>query len=170
MDLKKLIRSIEDYPCEGVIFRDITTLLKDKDGFKEAIDKMAKLSEELDYDIIVSPEARGFIVGTPLAYKENKAFVPIRKPGKLPHEVIKKSYELEYGKDTLEVHKDAIKKGDKILFVDDLLATAGTTKAIIEMIEDLGAEVVCCLYLIELSFLDGRKVLNGYDVRTVLKY
>lgn len=170
MNIKELIRSIDDYPIKGVIFRDITTLLMDKDGFKYSIDKMLEESKNFEYNKILAPEARGFIVGAPLAYAAKKAFVPIRKPGKLPFDVIKKEYELEYGKDFLEMHKDALKKGDKVLIVDDLLATAGTTKAIIEMVTELGVEIAGCLFLIELSFLKGREKIQEYDIRSIVKY
>lgn len=170
MDLKQKIRDIKDYPSEGVIFRDITTLLADKDAFNQAIKEMAGLLDGKEFDMFVGPEARGFIVGTPLAYELNKGFVPVRKPKKLPYETIKFEYELEYGTDTLEMHVDAIKPGQKVVIVDDLLATGGTTNAIVKMIESVGGEVVGIVYLIELEFLNGREVLEGYDVKSVIKY
>lgn len=168
MNLSEKIRSIPDFPKEGILFKDITPLLRDKDALQESIRKMADLfrSEEIDY--IVGIEARGFLVGTPLAIEMDKGFIPIRKPGKLPHEVLKISYELEYEKNEIEIHKDAINEGDKILIVDDLLATGGTTLAATDMVEQLGGEVVGCAFLLELEDLDGREVLKDYDVKSLL--
>ncbi len=170
MDLKNAIREIQDYPIEGISFKDITTLLKDKDAFKHAVEIMLKESTKFDFDIVLAPEARGFLFGPIIAYEKNTGFVPVRKPGKLPAEVASFEYELEYGTDSIEIHKDAIKPGQKILIVDDLLATGGTTKAMIKLVESMGAEVVGCLFLIELSFLDGREVLDGYEVRSLVSY
>ncbi|WDV47555.1 adenine phosphoribosyltransferase [Clostridiaceae bacterium M8S5] len=170
MDLKKKIRDLKDYPREGVIFRDITPLLADKDAFKYAINEMANLLQDKDFELIIGPEARGFIVGTPLSYELNKGFIPVRKPNKLPYKTIKCEYELEYGTDILEMHEDAIKPGQKVVIVDDLLATGGTTRSIIEMIEKLGGEIVAIVYLIELEFLNGRDKLKGYEVKSVIKY
>jgi adenine phosphoribosyltransferase len=169
MDFTSKIRVIEDFPKEGISFKDITTLLKDPQGLKDAIDTMIETVSDLDFDLIVGPEARGFIVGTPMAYAMNKGFVPIRKPGKLPAETLRYEYELEYGTDVLEMHKDAIRPGQKVLIADDLLATGGTTKAVIEMIESLGGEVVGLVFLIELGFLEGRGMLEGYDVRSIIR-
>ncbi len=170
MDLKNTIREIQDYPIEGISFKDITTLLKDKDAFKHAVEIMLEESAKFDFDIVVAPEARGFLFGPIIAYEKSTGFVPVRKPGKLPAEVASFEYELEYGMDSIEIHKDAIKPGQKILIVDDLLATGGTTKAMINLVESMGAEVVGCLFLIELSFLDGREVLDGYEVRSLVSY
>ncbi|WP_066502774.1 adenine phosphoribosyltransferase [Abyssisolibacter fermentans] len=170
MNLEQKIRDIKDYPREGVVFKDITPLLNDKDAFREAINKMADLLEDKEFDLIIGPEARGFLVGAPLSYKLNKGFVPVRKPNKLPYETISFEYELEYGFDILEMHKDAIQPGQKVVIVDDLLATGGTTHSIIQMINKLGGEVVGIVYLIELEFLNGRKVLENYDVKSVIKY
>lgn len=170
MDLKDKIRSIENFPEEGVIFRDITTLLKDAEGMKEAIDQMQAKLEGVDYDIVLGPESRGFIFGMPVAYNLGKGFVPVRKKGKLPAEVVSKEYSLEYGTATIEMHKDAIQPGQKVVIVDDLLATGGTAKAIVEMVEEMGAEVAALLFLIELDFLEGRKVLPGYKIETVIHY
>ena len=170
MDLKDKIRSIENFPEEGVIFRDITTLLKDAEGMKEAIDQMQAKLEGVDYDIVLGPESRGFIFGMPVAYNLGKGFVPVRKKGKLPAEVVSKEYALEYGTATIEMHKDAIQPGQKVVIVDDLLATGGTAKAIVEMVEEMGAEVAALLFLIELDFLEGRKVLPGYKIETVIHY
>jgi len=169
MDLKKKIRSIEDYPAEGIIFRDITTLLKDKDAFKVAVDEMADKIDK-DVDKIIGIEARGFIFGAALAYKQNKGFIPVRKPGKLPHDKISEFYELEYGRDSIEIHEDAIEKGEKIVIVDDLLATGGTSEAAVKLVEKLGGEVSSLVFLVELVDLNGRDKLEGIDVHTVLKY
>ncbi len=168
MNLSDKIRNIPDFPKEGILFKDITPLLKDKEALKEAIVKMADLFRDYDIDYVVGIEARGFLVGTPLAIEIDKGFIPIRKPGKLPHEVLKKSYELEYGKNEIEIHKDAVSEGDKILIVDDLLATGGTTLASTEMIEELGGKVVGCAFLLELDALDGREVLKDYEVKSLL--
>lgn len=170
MDLKAKIRSIEDYPEKGVIFRDITTLLKDAEGMHAAIDALQEKLGDTAFDLILGPESRGFIFGMPIAYNLKKGFVPVRKKGKLPAPVISKEYALEYGTATIEIHKDAIAKGRKVVIVDDLLATGGTAKAIVEMVEEMGAEVVGLLFLIELDFLSGREALQGYAVDSVLHY
>ena len=170
MDLKDKIRSIENYPQEGVIFRDITTLLKDAEGMKAAIDEMTAKLDGLEFDMVLGPESRGFIFGMPVAYNLGKGFVPVRKKGKLPAEVISKEYALEYGTATIEMHKDAIQPGQKVVIVDDLMATGGTAKAIVEMVEEMGAEVAALVFLIELDFLEGRKVLPAYKIESVLHY
>lgn len=170
MDLKSKIRNIKDFPKDGIDFKDITTILKDKEAFNYCIKELAKLANEKEFDIVVGPEARGFLVGAPLAYATNAGFVPIRKPGKLPAETIDYEYELEYGTDTLEMHKDSIKAGDKVIIVDDLLATGGTVESTVKMIESLGGEVVGIYFLIELEFLNGRERLNGYNVKSLVKY
>ncbi|MDK2918432.1 MAG: adenine phosphoribosyltransferase [Candidatus Petromonas sp.] len=170
MDLKNKIRVIEDFPKKGISFKDITTLLQDGEAYKYAIDLCIKKVENKEYDVIVGPEARGFLIGAPMAYAAKKAFVPVRKPGKLPFETIKYEYKLEYGTDVLEIHKDAIKPGQKVLIVDDLLATGGTILSTIKLIEELGGEVVGVLFLIELTFLDGRDTLKGYDVISLIEY
>lgn len=170
MDLYTLIRDVKDFPAEGIIFRDITPLLQNGEGLQEAIDQMAKEVEGINFDYVIGPESRGFIFGVPLAYKLKKGFIPVRKPGKLPHETISQSYALEYGKSTIEMHIDAIKPGDKVVIIDDLLATGGTTKAMIDLIEKLGGEVVKIVYLIELEGLNGKEVLEGKDVVSLLKY
>lgn len=170
MNLKDKIRSIENYPQEGVIFRDITTLLKDAEGMKEAIDKMQEKLDGVDFDLVLGPESRGFIFGMPVAYNLGKGFVPVRKAGKLPAEVLSKEYALEYGTATIEIHKDAVQPGQKVVIVDDLLATGGTAKAIVEMVEEMGAEVAAMLFLIELDFLEGRKVLPGRRIESVIHY
>ncbi len=170
MDLKAKIRSIENYPQEGVIFRDITTLLKDAEGLKGAIDEMQEKVADLDFDLVLGPESRGFIFGMPLAYNMGKGFVPVRKKGKLPAEVISKEYALEYGTATIEIHKDAVQPGQKVIIVDDLMATGGTAKAVAEMVESMGAEVAAMVFLIELDFLDGRKAVPGYRIESVIHY
>ena len=168
--LKNKIRSIENFPEEGVIFRDITTLLKDAEGMKVSVDEMTKKLEGVSFDMVLGPESRGFIFGMPVAYNLGKGFVPVRKKGKLPAEVISKEYSLEYGMATIEIHKDAIRPGMKVVIVDDLLATGGTAKAIAEMVEGMGAEVVEMVFLIELDFLNGRKALPGYKIESVIHY
>lgn len=170
MDFKDKIRSIENYPQEGVIFRDITTLLKDAEGMKAAIDEMTARLDGVEFDMVLGPESRGFIFGMPVAYNLGKGFVPVRKKGKLPAAVISKEYALEYGTATIEMHKDALQPGQKVVIVDDLMATGGTAKAIIEMVEEMGAEVAALVFLIELDFLEGRKVLPGYRIESVIHY
>lgn len=170
MELKDKIRTIPDYPEKGVIFRDITTLLKDAAGMEEAVDQMQKALEGLEFDFILGPESRGFIFGMPIAYNLKKGFIPIRKKGKLPAEVVSCEYALEYGTATIEMHKDALQHGDRVVIVDDLLATGGTARAIIEMVESVGAEVVSLQFLIELDGLAGRKALEGYSVDAVIHY
>ena len=170
MDLRDKIRNIQDFPQEGVLFRDITTLLKDAEGMKEAIDQMTAKLEGVDFDLVLGPESRGFIFGMPVAYNMGKGFVPVRKAGKLPAEVVSKEYALEYGTATIEMHKDAIQPGQKVVIVDDLMATGGTAKAIVEMVEEMGGEVAALLFLIELDFLEGRKVLPGYKIDSVIHY
>lgn len=164
------IRSIPDFPEPGIIFRDVTSVLQDADGLKLAIDEMVKLLDGVECDVIAGAESRGFIFGMPLAYLLNKPFVLIRKAGKLPCETISKTYDLEYGTATIEIHKDAIKPGQKVVLIDDLIATGGTMKAAAELVEELGGEVVKMLFLIELAGLEGRKVLDGYDVDAVVTY
>lgn len=168
MNLSDKIRNIPDFPKEGILFKDITPILRDKAALKEAIVKMADSFRDYDIDYIIGIEARGFLVGTPIAIELNKGFIPIRKPGKLPAEVLKMSYELEYGENVIEIHKDAVNKGDKILIIDDLLATGGTTRAAIKMVEKLGGEVVGCGFLLEIEALKGRDLLKGYEVKSLL--
>lgn len=170
MDLKELIRTIPDFPEEGILFRDITTLLKEPEGLREALFQLQDKVKDLEYDIIVGPESRGFIFGVPLAYMEGKGFVPIRKPGKLPAAVYSQEYALEYGTSKLEMHQDALKPGQKVLIVDDLLATGGTAKAMTQMIEKAGAQVVGFAFLIELEALGGREMLKDFPVRSVITY
>ncbi len=170
MDLKSKIRTIVDFPKEGIIFSDITTVLKDGDALVYSIDAMAKELEGVDFDLILGPESRGFIFGTPLSYKLKKGFVPVRKAGKLPSEVYSKSYDLEYGSAVIEVHKDALEGKKKVVIVDDLLATGGTCKALIELCEEAGCEVVALVFFIELVDLKGAELLGDYKVSSILKY
>lgn len=170
MELKDYIRSIQDYPKEGILFRDITTLLKDKDAFKLAIDKMAEQVKDKKVDLVVGAESRGFLIGSALAYKMNCGFIPVRKKGKLPYKTISEEYALEYGTDTLFMHEDAIKKGDNVLVVDDLIATGGTALAMIKMVEKLGGNVIASSFLIELEELNGRKEIEKYPINVLIKY
>lgn len=171
MDLKSKLRHVMDFPKEGIDFIDITTVLSDPESLKFSIDSMKNSIEEFgEFDLIVAPEARGFIFGVPLAYIMGKGFIPVRKPGKLPYDTISFQYELEYGKNTLEIHKDAIKPGQKVLVVDDLLATSGTTESIVRLIEKMGGEVVGIQVLIELAFLRGKDKLKDYKVKSIVKF
>lgn len=168
--LEDYVRNIPDFPEEGVIFRDVTSVLQDADGLRLSIDAMQKLVEEVECDVICGTESRGFIFGMPIAYNLHKAFVPIRKKGKLPRETISESYDLEYGSAEVEIHKDAIKPGQKVVLVDDLIATGGTIEACAKMIERLGAEVTRIVFLMELAGLKGREKLEKYDVKSVICY
>ena len=168
--LEDYVRSIKDFPEEGIIFRDVTTVLQDANGLKLAIDSMQDKIKDLDFDLVVGPESRGFIFGVPIAYNLNKAFIPVRKKGKLPCETISMEYELEYGTAVIEIHKDAIKPGQKVVITDDLIATGGTIEAIIKLIEQLGGEVVAICFLMELKGLNGRDKLEGYRVESVIRY
>ena len=169
MDFKEKIRVIEDFPKEGISFKDITTLVKDKEALNYTINALCDLIDG-EVDLIVGPESRGFIFGTAVAYKIGAGFVPVRKPGKLPAETISYTYDLEYGTDTIEIHKDAIKKGDKVVIIDDLIATGGTLQASAKAIEMLGGEIVSIVSLMELTGLNGRDKLKGYDVKTLVQY
>ena len=169
-DFKAVIREIPDFPKEGILFYDITTLLKDPVAYNALINDMANSLIGLDVDVVVGPEARGFVVGAPVAYALNAGFVLARKPGKLPAEVERLSYGLEYGSDTLEIHKDAIKPGMRVAIADDLLATGGTALATAKLIESMGAKVVGLRFAIELLDLNGAEKLKEYDVRSVMKY
>jgi len=168
--LKKLIREVPDFPKKGILFYDITTLLKDKLGFALLIDALSEHYIGKEIDLVLGMEARGFIFGPALAYRLNAGFVPVRKPGKLPAETVKVSYELEYGSNSLEVHKDAIGKGDRVLIVDDLLATGGTAVATAELASGLGAQIAGLAFVVELDFLRGRERLGNYDVFSLLHY
>ncbi|WP_408071251.1 adenine phosphoribosyltransferase [Butyrivibrio sp. JL13D10] len=168
--LEEYVRTIPDFPEPGIMFRDITTVIQDPDGLHLAIDEMQKLIEGVDFDIIAGAESRGFIFGTAIAYNLRKGFVLIRKEGKLPCETVSEDYELEYGKATLEMHKDSIKPGQKVIIVDDLIATGGTVNAMIKMIEKLGGEVAGVLVLMELRGLKGREALGNYKLYSALTY
>ena len=170
MDLKALVRNIPDFPKEGILFRDITPLIGDADGFEELVDAMAKPLRDLDVDLIVGPEARGFIFGAALSNALHAGFVPARKPGKLPYETIGYEYGLEYGTDELQIHVDAIKPGARVAIVDDLLATGGTALACAKLVEKAGGTVAGFVFAIELCDLNGRETLSGYPVHTVLQY
>ena len=170
MDYKKHIKIVQDWPKDGIQFKDITPLMNNGEAFKQAIDEIIQFAKDKEVDLIVGPEARGFIIGCPVAYAMKTGFVPVRKEGKLPREVIKVDYGLEYGKNVLTIHKDAVQPGQKILITDDLLATGGTIEATIQLVEQLGGIVVGCAFLIELSYLNGMEKLKGYDVLTLMRY
>ena len=169
-ELKDYVISIPDFPEPGIIFRDITGILQSAEGLHLAIDQLQKELDGVEFDLIAGAEARGFIFGMPLAYNLGKPFIPVRKKGKLPRETVQQTYDLEYGTATIEIHKDAIKPGQKVVLVDDLIATGGTIKAAANLIESLGGEVVKILFVMELAGLNGRKVLEGYDVSAAITY
>lgn len=168
--IEEYVRSIPDFPEPGIIFRDITSVLEDAEGLHLAVDLMQEKLEGIDFDVVVGPESRGFIFGVPIAYNLRKPFIPIRKKGKLPCETVSVEYALEYGTAELEIHKDAIKEGQRVVIIDDLMATGGTNEAIIKLIEGLGGKVVKTVFLMELAGLEGRKKLEGYDVDSVIVY
>lgn len=168
--LEEYVKSIPDFPEKGIIFRDVTSVIQDPDGLALAIDSMKERLDGVDFDIIAGTESRGFIFGVPVAYALHKGFVPIRKKGKLPRETISESYDLEYGSATIEMHRDAVKPGDKVVLIDDLIATGGTIEASIHMIEALGGKVVKVIFLMELAGLKGRENLKGYDVDSIIVY
>ncbi|HLR08305.1 MAG TPA: adenine phosphoribosyltransferase [Bacillota bacterium] len=170
MDYKQHIKIVEDWPQKGVQFKDITPLMDNGKVFKAAVDEIVQFARKKEIDIVVGPEARGFIIGCPVSYALEVGFVPVRKEGKLPREVIKVDYGLEYGKNVLTIHKDAIKPGQRVLITDDLLATGGTIEASIKLVEQLGGIVVGCAFLIELSYLNGMERLKGYDVLSLMTY
>jgi adenine phosphoribosyltransferase len=170
MDLKEYITIVPDWPKEGIKFKDITPLMNNGEAYKYATDQIVSYAKERQIDIIVGPEARGFIIGCPVAYALGVGFAPVRKEGKLPRETINVGYGLEYGKDVLTIHKDAIQPGQRVLITDDLLATGGTIEATIQLVEQLGGVVAGIAFLVELSYLDGRKKLDGYDVLTLMHY
>jgi len=169
-DLKSSIRNVPDFPKPGIGFKDITTLLIDGPAFREAVDLLAERFKNQEIKKVVGIESRGFVFGSVIAYKWGVGFVPVRKPGKLPAETISEEYDLEYGTDSLEIHRDAITPGEKVLIVDDLLATGGTAQATVNLINRLGGEIAGIAFLIELSFLNGRQKLNGYDVLSLMEY
>ena len=164
------VRTIPDFPEPGIMFRDVTSVLQDAEGLQLAIDAVQGLLDGVEFDAVVGPESRGFIFGVPVAYNLKKAFVPVRKKGKLPCETIERTYDLEYGTATIEMHKDSIKPGQKVVIIDDLIATGGTIEAITKLVEELGATVVKIVFLMELEGLNGRQKLEGYDVDAVIRY
>ena len=171
MNLEETIRSIPDTPIPGVTFRDVTTMLQNPDALHEGIDRICEILKDVDFDLVVGSESRGFIFGVPVAYAMHKGFVPVRKPGKLPYKVVSKEYALEYGTDKLEMHVDAVKPGQKVVIIDDLIATGGTTKAMIELIEELGGIVVDTVFFIELSSeFDCKAAIAPYPVHSVLQF
>lgn len=170
MDLKKYIAEVKDWPKEGISFKDITTLMDNGEAYAYATDQIVNFAREKEIDIVVGPEARGFIIGCPVAYAMNIGFAPVRKEGKLPREVIRYEYELEYGSNVLTMHKDAIKPGERVLITDDLLATGGTIEATIKLIEQLGGIVAGIAFIIDLKYLKGMQKLEGYDVLTLVEY
>ncbi len=168
--LDDYVTKIPDFPKEGILFRDITTVLSDPEGLRMAVDGLVKMLDGVDFDLVLGSESRGFIFGTPVAYVMGKGMVMVRKKGKLPRETISEEYDLEYGSATLEIHKDAIKPGQRVVIIDDLIATGGTTEAIVKMVERLGGKVVKIGFVIELAGLKGRERLEGYDVDSLLVY
>lgn len=170
MDLSKYIEIVEDWPKPGIKFKDITPLMADGEAYRYATDQMVEYARDKNIELIVGPEARGFIIGCPISYSLGVGFAPVRKDGKLPRETVKVDYGLEYGKDVLTIHKDAIKPGQRVLITDDLLATGGTIEATIKLVEDLGGVVAGIAFLIELTYLEGRKKLDGYDILTLMQF
>ena len=170
MELASLVRDVPDFPVKGILFKDITSLINQADAFRQVVDWMAEQYAEAEVDQVVAIEARGYIFGAPLAYQLRAGFVPVRKPGKLPTETIRESYALEYGTNILEMHADAIREGQRVVVVDDLLATGGSARAAIQLVERLGGRVVGVAFMIELDFLHGRDKLAGYDVRSLIHY
>ncbi len=170
MDLKKYVTIVEDWPKPGIKFKDITTLMDNGEAYRYATDRIVDYAKERSIDIVVGPEARGFIIGCPVAYSLGVGFAPVRKEGKLPRETVKVNYGLEYGSDVLTIHKDAIKPGQRVLITDDLLATGGTIDATIKLVEQLGGVVAGIAFLIELTYLDGKNKLDGYDILTLMEY
>ncbi|MDI9241998.1 adenine phosphoribosyltransferase [Fusibacillus kribbianus] len=168
--IEEYVRSIPDFPEPGIIFRDVTSILQDADGLHLAIDLLQDTLKDVDFDVVVGPESRGFIFGVPVAYNLHKAFVPVRKKGKLPCETVEMEYDLEYGSAVIEMHKDSIKPGQRVVIIDDLIATGGTIEAIIKLVESLGGEVVKISFVMELAGLKGRERLSGYDVSSVIRY
>ena len=168
--LEEYVLTIPDFPEPGVMFRDVTSVIQDPDGLKLAVDGLVEAAKDIDYDIVVGPESRGFIFGVPVAYLTGKGFVPVRKKGKLPRETISRKYDLEYGQAEIEIHRDAVQPGQKVLIVDDLIATGGSAEAAAKLVEDLGGEVVCLAFVMELEGLKGRERLKGYNVKSLIAY
>ena len=168
--LEEYVVTIPDFPEPGIQFRDITSVIQDPDGLKLAVDGLTELARKTDFDLVVGPESRGFIFGVPVAYLLGKGFVPVRKKGKLPRETVSRKYDLEYGQAEIEIHKDAVQPGQKVLIVDDLIATGGSAEAAAKLVEDLGGQVVGMLFVMELAGLNGRAKLQGYDVNSLIVY
>ena len=168
--LEDYVISIPDFPEPGILFRDITSVIQDPDGLKLAVDGLAELVKNLDFDLVIGPESRGFIFGVPVAYLLGKGFIPVRKKGKLPRETVSQKYDLEYGQAEVEIHKDAVRPGQKVIIVDDLIATGGSAEAAAKLVEKLGGQVVKMVFVMELSGLEGRKKLEGYDVESLIVY
>ena len=168
--LEDYVITIPDFPEPGIQFRDITSVIQDPDGLKLAIDGLVDQLKDLDFDLVIGPESRGFIFGVPLAYLLGKGFIPVRKKGKLPRETVSRKYDLEYGQAEIEIHKDAVRPGQKVVIVDDLIATGGSAEAAVKLVEELGGEVVRLVFVMELAGLEGRKKLDGYDVRSLIAY
>lgn len=168
--LEDYVVTIPDFPEPGIMFRDITSVIQDPDGLKLAVDGLAELVKDLDFDLVIGPESRGFIFGVPVAYLLGKGFVPVRKKGKLPRETVSQKYDLEYGQAEVEIHKDAVRPGQKVVIVDDLIATGGSAEAAAKLVEKLGGQVVRMVFVMELAGLEGRKKLDGYDVESLIVY
>ena len=168
--LEEYVVTIPDFPEPGIMFRDITSVIQDPDGLKLAVDGLANLVKDTDFDLIVGPESRGFIFGVPVAYLTSKGFIPVRKKGKLPRQTVSQKYDLEYGQAEVEIHVDAIKPGQKVVIVDDLIATGGSAEAAVKLVEQLGGTVVRMVFVMELAGLEGRKKLEGYDVKSLIVY
>lgn len=168
--LEDYVVTIPDFPEPGIMFRDITSVIQDPDGLKLAVDGLAELVRDLDFDLVIGPESRGFIFGVPVAYLLGKGFIPVRKKGKLPRETVSQKYDLEYGQAEIEIHKDAIRPGQKVVVVDDLIATGGSAEAAAKLVEKLGGQVVKMVFVMELAGLEGRKKLSGYDVESLIVY
>ncbi len=168
--LEEYVLTIPDFPEPGIMFRDITSVIQDPDGLKLAVDSLADLLKDTEFDLVVGPESRGFIFGVPVAYLTGKGFIPVRKKGKLPRETVSQKYDLEYGQAEIEIHTDAIKPGQKVVIVDDLIATGGSAEAAAKLVEKLGGQVVRMIFVMELAGLEGRKKLQGYDVKSLIVY
>lgn len=168
--LEDYVLTIPDFPEPGIMFRDITSVIQDPDGLKLAVDGLTALARDVDFDLVIGPESRGFIFGVPVAYQLGKGFIPVRKKGKLPRETVSQKYDLEYGQAEVEIHKDAIRPGQKVIIVDDLIATGGSAEAAAKLVERLGGQVVRMLFVMELAGLEGRKKLEGYDVKSLISY
>ena len=168
--LEDYVVTIPDFPEPGIMFRDITSVIQDPEGLKLAVDGLADLVKDVDFDLVVGPESRGFIFGVPVAYLRGKGFIPVRKKGKLPRETVSQKYDLEYGQAEVEMHKDAIQPGQKVVIVDDLIATGGSAEAAVKLVEKLGGQIIKMVFVMELAGLEGRKKLEGYDIQSLIVY